>query len=93
MCRYQWQATTWPFTDNRISRFTYSIELTVAFKTNLKIKSDRKDQRYLTLIADQENVYDKVKSVNVSVRSLSVFGESTKSLFYVLQDLKYDEQL
>jgi hypothetical protein len=43
---------------------------------------------------DQENIYDEVKFVNVSISSLGVFGESiaTNTLFDMLHDLKYDEQ-
>ena len=74
------------------NRILYILELTVGFETNLQINSDRKHQKYLTLIADQENVYDTVKFVNVSVSSLGVFGESTNSLFAMLHDLKFDEQ-
>ena len=47
---------------------------------------------FLTLITDQENVYDEVKFVNVSISSLGVFGESTNTLFDMLHDVKYDEQ-
>ena len=74
------------------NRILYILELTVGYETNLTINSDRKHQKYLTLIANQENVYDTVKFVNVSVSSLGVFDESTSSLFYMLHDLKYDEQ-
>ena len=74
------------------NRILYILELTVGFETNLQVNSDRKHQKYLTLIADQENVYDSVKFVNVSVSSLGVFGESTNSLFDMLHDLKFDEQ-
>ncbi len=70
----------------------YILELTVGFETNLKTNSDRKHEKYLTLITDQENVYDEVKFVNVSISSLGVFGESTNTLFDMLHDLKYDEQ-
>ena len=74
------------------NRILYILELTVGFETNLQVNSDRKHQKYLTLITDQENVYDSVKFVNVSVSSLGVFGESTNSLFDMLHDLKFDEQ-
>ncbi|CAB4041462.1 Hypothetical predicted protein [Paramuricea clavata] len=70
----------------------YILELTVGFETNLKTNSDRKHEKYLTLITDQENIYDEVKFVNVSISSLGVFGESTNILFDMLHDLKYDEQ-
>ena len=65
------------------NRILYILELTVGSETNLTINSDRKHQKYLTLFANQGNVYDTVKFVNVSVSSLGVFGESTSSLFYI----------
>ena len=70
----------------------YILELTVGFETNLKTNSVRKHEKYLPLIADQKKKYNQVKFINVSVSSLGVFAESTKSLFDMLQDLKYDEQ-
>ena len=73
------------------NKILYILELTVGFETNLKTNSDRKHEKYLTLITDQENVYDEV-FVNVSISSLGVFGESTNTLFDMLHDLKYDEQ-
>jgi hypothetical protein len=74
------------------NKILYILELTVGFETNLKTNSDRKHEKYLTLITDQENIYDEVKFVNVSISSLGVFGESTNTLFDMLHDLKYDEQ-
>ena len=74
------------------NKILYILELTVGFETNLKTNSDRKHEKYLTLITDHENVYDEVKFVNVSISSLGVFGESTNTLFDMLHDLKYDEQ-
>ena len=74
------------------NKILYILELTVGFETNLKTNSDKKHEKYLTLITDEENVYDEVKFVNVSISSLGVFGESTNTLFDMLHDLKYDEQ-
>ena len=74
------------------NKILYILELTVGFEKNLKTNSDRKNEKYLTLITDQENVYDEVKFVNVSISSLGIFGESTNTLFDMLHDLKYDEQ-
>ena len=74
------------------NKILYILELTVGFETNLKTNSDRKHEKYLTLITDQKNVYDEVKFVNVSISSLGVFCESTNTLFDMLHDLKYDEQ-
>ena len=68
------------------------MELTVGFETNLKINSDRKLKKYLPLISDQENNFDKVKFVNVSISSLGVFGQSTNTFIDMLKDLKFDEQ-
>ena len=70
----------------------YILESTVGFETNLKTNSVRKHEKCLPLIADQKKKYNQIKFINVSVTSLGVFAESTKSLFDMVQDLKYDEQ-
>ena len=70
----------------------YILELTVGFETNLKINSDQKLKKYLPLISDQENNFDKVKFVNVSISSLWVFGQSTNTFVDMLKDLKFDKQ-
>ena len=70
----------------------YILELTVGFETNLLTSSDRKRDKYLPLVVDQKKKYNQVKFINVSISSLGVFAESTKSLFDMLRDLKYDEQ-
>ena len=49
------------------NKLSYILELTVGFETSLKINSDRKLKKYLRLISDQENNFDKVKFVNVSI--------------------------
>ena len=74
------------------NKLSYILELTVGFETNLKINSDRKLKKYLPLISDQENNFDKVKFVNVSISSLGVFGQSTNTFIDMLKDLKFDEQ-
>ena len=70
----------------------YILELTVGFETNLSTNSDRKRDKYLPLVVGQKKKYNQVKFINVSISSLGVFAESTKSLFDMLRDLKYDEQ-
>ena len=62
------------------NKVLYILELTVGFETNLKTNSVRKHEKYLPLIADQKKKYNQVKFINVSVSSLGVFAESTKSL-------------
>ncbi len=48
------------------NKILYILEFTVGFEINLKTNSDRKHEKYLTQITDQENVYDEVKFVKVS---------------------------
>ena len=71
------------------NKVLYILELTVGFETNLKTNSVQKHyEKYLPLIADQKKKYNQAKFINVSVSSLGVFAESTKSIFDMLQDLK-----
>ena len=74
------------------NKLLYILELTVGFETNLKINSDRKLKKYMPLISDQENNFDKVKFVNVSISLLGVFGQSANTFIDMLKDLKFDEQ-
>ena len=78
------------------NKLLYILELTVGFETNLKINSDRKLKKYLPLISDQENNFDKVKFINVSISSLGVFGSLGVFAWGIwidmLKDLKFDEQ-
>ena len=74
------------------NKLLYILELTVGFETSLKINSDQKLKKYLPLISDQENNFDKEKFVNVSIGSLGVFGQSTNPFIDMLKDLKFDEQ-
>ena len=69
------------------NKLLYVLELTVGFKTNLKINSDGKLKKYLPLISDQENNFDKVKFVNVSISLLGVFGQSTYTFIDMLKEL------
>ena len=55
-------------------KLLYILELTVGFETNLKINSDRKLKKYLPLISDQENNFDKVKFVNVSILARGIWS-------------------
>ena len=59
--------------------------MTVGFETNLEINSDRKLKKYLPLISDQENNFDKLKFVNVSISSLGVFIQSTNTFLICLK--------
>ena len=52
------------------NKILYILELTVGFETNLKTNSDRKLEKYLTLVTDQENIYDEVKVYLVNRRIL-----------------------
>ena len=74
------------------NKIFYILELTVGFGTNLEINSDQKLKKYLQLISDQGNNFDKVKFVNVSISSLGVFGQSTNTFIDMLKDLQFDEQ-
>ena len=74
------------------NKLLYILELTVGFETDLKINLDRKLKKYLPLISDQENNFDKVRFVNISISSLGVFGQSANTFIDMLKDLTFDEQ-
>ena len=71
----------------------YILELTVGFESNLQVNANRKRQKYLQLIKDQETYYDKVKFINLSLSTLGVFSRSSSEDFdELLQSLKFDAQ-
>ncbi|CAB4019722.1 Hypothetical predicted protein, partial [Paramuricea clavata] len=49
------------------NRCLYILELTVDCESNLQVNTNRKHQKYLDLIKEQEADYDKVKFVNLSL--------------------------
>jgi hypothetical protein len=49
------------------NRCLYILELTVGYEYNLQVNANRKRQKYLDLIKEQEADYDKVKFVNLSL--------------------------
>ena len=58
----------------------YILELTIGYESNLKNNATRKREKYEDLIKEQQKHYEKVKFVNVSISSLSVFSESSSGL-------------
>ena len=72
------------------NRCLYILELTVGYESNLQVNANRKRQKYLDLIKDQEADYDKVKFVNLSLSTLGVFSRSSENFDGMLRSLKCD---
>ena len=72
------------------NRCLYILELTVGYESNLQVNANRKRQKYLDLINEQEADYDKVKFVNLSLSTLGVFGRSSENFDGMLSSLKCD---
>ena len=70
----------------------YILELTIGFESNLLTNTKRKRQKYEELINEQQNNYEKVKFVNMSLSSLGVFSQSSIGFTDMLKDLNVDEQ-
>ena len=70
----------------------YILELTIGFESNLHTNTKRKRQKYEELINEQQNNYEKVKFVNMSLSSLGVFSQSSIGFTDMLNDLNVDEQ-
>ena len=61
--------------DNKI----YILELTAGFETNLEVNAERKRATYQSLIETLKTRYTDVRSVNLSISSLGIFGLSCSS--------------
>ena len=61
------------------NRCLYILELTIGYESNLQVNANRKRQKYLDLIKEQEADYDKVKFVNLSLSTLGVFSRSSEN--------------
>lgn len=70
----------------------YILELTVGFESNLLNNATRKRQKYQELITEQNNNYEQVKFVNLSISSLGVFSQPSLEFIEMLKDLKFDER-
>ncbi len=71
----------------------YILELTVGYKSNLQINTNRKRQKYLDLIKEQQTCFPTVKFINLSLSTLGVFSRSSvEDLDEMLRSLKFDTQ-
>ena len=71
----------------------YILELTVGYESSLQVNANRKRQKYLDLIKEQEADYDKVKFVNLSLSTLGVFSRSSENFDGMLRSLKCDAKV
>ena len=58
----------------------YILEFTVGFECNLKINSERKLDKYKSLVLSLSSSYHKVKLIKISMSALGVLGISCDSL-------------
>ena len=65
----------------------YIIELTVGFETNLERHAERKEIKYRPLLKQFKNTYREIKLMNVSTRSLGIFGQVSDSCFGMRKEL------
>ena len=72
------------------NKIIYIVELTVGYETNLLNNATRKRHKYEELINDQQNNYEKVIFVNLSISALGVFSKPSLSFMDMLKDLKFD---
>ena len=71
----------------------YILELTVGYESNLQINTNRKRQKYLDLIKEQQTCFPTVKFINLSLSTLGVFSRSSvEDLDEMLRSLKFDAQ-
>ena len=65
----------------------YLLELTAGYETNINLNSKRKEKNYRTLMDRLVQLYSSIQFVNLSMRALGVYGETSISLIRCLSDL------
>ena len=73
-------------------KLLYILELTVGFETNISKNAERKEQKYADLIENlqgrrEQNKYEKVLFVNLSLGALGIIGKESHNLKIMLQEL------
>ena len=80
MCRSSWLSRCTITGDSlRPDNVLYIIELTVGFEANLSNNASRKELKYRPLLTDLANDYKQIKSINLSISSLGIFGSCSDS--------------
>ena len=69
----------------------YVVELTVGFESNLQKNAERKKSKYKELIRKQNEHFNRVKFVNLSISSLGVFAKECSSFTEMLNDLDFQK--
>ena len=78
---------------NKHKNILYILELTVDFESNLKVHSDRKLNKYKSLVLSLSSSYNAVHFVNVSMSAIGVLDNSCHSLVKMMKDLDMSETL
>ena len=70
----------------------YIVELTVGFETSLQKNVERKKLKYKELIREQNEHFNSVKFVNLSISSLGVFSKECSTFIEILNDFGFQKQ-
>ena len=70
----------------------YIVELTVGFESNLQKNVERKKSKYKELIGEQNEHFNSVKFVNLSISSLGVFSKEYSTFIEMLNDFGFQKQ-
>ena len=68
----------------------YRFLVVAGYESNLQVNANRKRQKYLDRIKEQDADYDQVKFVNLSLSTLGVFSRSSENFDGMLRSLKCD---
>ena len=68
------------------------IGLSVGFKTNLNVNTERKRDKYRQLIRDLSSEYHDVRFINLSLSVLGIFGNSCDPFIDVFKELDFVKQ-
>ena len=78
---------------SRHKNILYILKLTIGFESNLKVNSDRKSNKYKSLVPSVSSSYNEARFVNVSMSAFGVLDNSCESLIKMMKDMGISEAL
>ena len=71
----------------------YILQLTIGFKTNIQINSERKASKYYPLQQTLLPNYKQIKFINLSMGALGTIGSSSESFIHLLKSLGFNDKV
>ena len=74
------------------SEFSYTLELTIGYETNVTSNIARKDRKYQDLSRTLQHHYNNVKFINLSISTLGVLSPNSTDVFTMPKELSIEDR-